>query len=84
MDDGSVSRAVVLRVLQAHGIDLSDSKGDNPFTLTTLAKRKGPKTTTQIHALPDPVRRRMVSYLSRKYGVPIHHFYNENMAPRKK
>jgi hypothetical protein len=82
--DGSVSRVIVLRVLEIHEIDLSSGKRDNPFPLTIAAKGTDPKETLQVHALPERLNRRMLQYLARRYDVPIHHFYNENIARSEK
>lgn len=81
-DDGKVPRATVLEILKTRGIDQSSPSkpkaGDKPET--TLAKGSDPKETLNVFALPDRIGRRMLQYLSRKYAVPIHHFYNPDMA----
>lgn len=81
-DDGKVPRAIILEILRARGVDLGvggpPTAGEKPET--KLAKGSDPKETLNVYVLPDLVNRRMVQYLARKYGVPIHHFYNPDMA----
>ena len=83
-DDGKVPRATVLEVLKACGVDSSVPAvdiGEKPAT--KLAKGGNPHATLNVFALPEHLNRRMLQYLSRKYAVPIHYFYNPDMILRK-
>ena len=73
-------------MLRACGVDSSSptvvTADDKPET--KLAKGGNPEATLNVFALPDNINRRMLQYLSRKYGVPIHYFYNPDMVLKRR
>ena len=78
-NDSDVPRAAFVSVLKAHRRLLSDQDG-----LLTLSDGAD---ATEIIIVPDgthaDVSRRMVRRVSRKYHVPIHHFYNPGEAKKR-
>lgn len=74
MSETTVSREVVLRVLNAANVDVLIGENGE----VTLAK-EGVVIETII--LPDRVEKRMLFRFQRKYGVPIHWFWNPTMIP---
>ena len=78
-DDSSyVGRASVIDVLQRHGVEVScDDGGPGGAEMFILVKG----TNLGAIKLPIDVSRPVLRYLSRLFGVPIHHFYNPFMAP---
>jgi len=42
------------------------------------------KDITMSLRFPDEISNGMLQQLTRKYGVPIHYFYNPNMIPKSK
>lgn len=78
MDEwGYVNRSVVIDVLRRNGVDVSrDESG--PAGMVILAKGDH----IESRSIPAEVSRRMLHYFQRRFGVPIHHFYNPLMAPK--
>ena len=72
MGDTFVHREIVIKVLKAGGVDVS-SDGDN----FTLAKEGVPIQTIVI---PLHVERKMLFRFQYRYKVPIHWFFNPEMA----
>jgi hypothetical protein len=79
-DDPGVPKETVLSVLRAHKVDVSDVEGD--ASVTKIARNSASEEELQLKAysLPGTVGRRMLHYLSRTYGVPVHHFYHPEMV----
>lgn len=76
MADSYVDRATVIDVLQRHGVEVSyDDSGPDGTVMITLFK----DGEVDSRRLP----RRVLNYFDRRFGVPIHHFYNPHMAPMK-
>lgn len=75
--DGEVPLRIVELVLQAHGVSVSRGRLDGLESTTTMARDDIVVATV----LPDPVSRRMLHFLKRKFNIPIHHFYHPLMAP---
>jgi hypothetical protein len=73
--DSIVPRKTVLEVLRANGVGVSMEGGK-----ATLAKDDRLETIV----LPQEVGMRLLQYLKRHYGVPIHQFYNPEMIPGRK
>ena len=73
---GAVKRDIVIMVLRAHGVDISQQES-GPGGMLVLAKDE----LVEARILPDDVGRRLLQYLQRKFRVPVHHFYNPLMAP---
>jgi hypothetical protein len=75
-EGGTVSKAVVVRVLKARAVGCGYSVFvDAPFVILT---RKG---VPEAYPLPELVPRRLLQRLSKKYGVPIDAFYHPPRAP---
>jgi len=36
--------------------------------------------TAEVVRLPEEITKRRLNYLSRKYGVPMHHWYNPHLV----
>ena len=70
MTDGRLRREIVLGVLRDGGVEVS-KKPDGRSKMYTLAKGD----IVLSMSLPDFITRRMVHYLSRKFGIYIHAFY---------
>jgi hypothetical protein len=68
---GEVKLRIVLAVLEAHNVDVSKAVEGG----WRLAK----DDLLEICFFPDPVHRRTLHWLSRKYGIPIHHFYRPEL-----
>ena len=75
-DTGKVCKKTVIDVLRAHGVDVSmqDGAGDG-----TMILAKGDYLETRV--IPDDVGKKLLHYFERHFGVPLHHFYNPNIAP---
>ena len=69
--DGTVSREYAIRILTDSGVSVSPQKGSNNDELV-LAK----SGYLEVRVLPDPISRKMIHYLSRKFEVSIHLFYS--------
>jgi serine/threonine protein phosphatase PrpC len=74
MSEGSLPVGSVLGVLRAHGLSCY-SQAEDP-THTVVADGHG---LILAFSLGTFVSRRMVQSLSRRFGVPIHLFYNPQM-----
>ncbi len=70
-DPGEVARAIVIRVMRSHGVTVT-SQEDGPEGMMILAK--GDKL--EAKKIPQKCGRKLLHYLSRNYGVPVHIFYN--------
>jgi len=77
MSDGTVTRAVVIDVLQRNGAEVSEQPDKADMYLVLKGEQ------FEIIAIPEICTRRTVRYLSRKFTTPIHHFYNPIMAPSR-
>jgi hypothetical protein len=79
-DSSDVGRATVIDVLRRHGVEVScDDSGLDNTGMVSLFK----DGEVDARRLPSEVSRRVLHYLARRFGVPIHHFYNPHMAPMK-
>ncbi len=67
---GAVKRSIVLDVLKKHNVFVAAKS--NEFTLN-----KG--DIVEVYRFPDPLHRRMIHRLSRKFDIPIHHFYHQEL-----
>lgn len=77
MGDGDVERETVIRVLRACGVAVSQQVG---IDLIILEKADN----IEVHRLDLAVSRRMLQRFSRRFGVPIHYFYNpDHILPEK-
>ena len=77
-NDGTVHRLVVETVLESHSVDLY-RMGSNNSAQTTVMIKGG---IVIALVMPERVSRKTLHYLKRKFNVPIHHFYNPEMAPK--
>lgn len=68
-EDGSVSRESVIDVLENQGISVI-SAGEVDWY---FIESEGGAIETQ--KLANKVKKRILQYLKRKYGIPIHFFY---------
>jgi hypothetical protein len=74
-DTGKVCKRIVLEVLRYHDVDVSLQQDSNDGTMIFA---KGSILETRV--MPEEVGKKMLHYLGRTFGVPIHHFYNPDMA----
>jgi hypothetical protein len=70
-----VHRDVVLTVLRAHGVESYPSEACDGQTVFT---KNG---VYEAYSFPEQVSRRMLERMKRKFDIPIHHFFNPQMAP---
>ena len=75
-ESGEVLRGDVIHVLRAHRVGVSIQVDGLP-DMYVLAK----SGIVEAHRMPDRVGRRKLQHFHRKFGIPIHHFYNPLMAP---
>lgn len=76
MGTGDVDLATVIRVLTANEVSVSrEENGEKPMYVVAKGE------ALNVLELPQKVDRRMLQFLQRTYGVPIHQFYNPLMAP---
>ena len=69
---------IVETVLESHSVDLRLKHSIDNAQITVMIK----DGTVLAEVLPERVSRRTLHYLSRKFNIPIHHFYNPEMAPK--
>jgi hypothetical protein len=87
MPEAFVSLETIIHVLRANRIEVSQVfKADgSQMTPPQLALAKGDPTTPEyifeVVVVALPVKKEMLTYLARKFRVPIHQFYNPLMAP---
>lgn len=75
-DTGEVDIKTVLVALENNGVAVTEQE-DGSYILEN-------EHTIEVHRLPPYVRKRMLQYLKRKFGIPIHHFYNPvGVLPKK-
>jgi len=67
--DGTVGREYVLRILQENGVSVAPNSESGELVLTK-------DNIIDSRKLPEIVGRRLVHYLSRRFKVHIHLFYN--------
>ena len=86
MSEAPVSLDTVIQVLRANKVEVSrilNPDGSLPQP-PMFALAKGDSATAdyifEVVTIELPVKRRLLSYLARKWQVPIHHFYNPLMA----
>lgn len=77
VDDGTVDRATVIKVLRAHAVEASLLPGQKHQDEMLLVKAE----IIDVRTLPPRCGRRLLQYLSRTFNIPIHHFYNPLMCP---
>jgi hypothetical protein len=83
-----VSLDTIINVLRRNKIQVSEilSADGSPTDPRLFAVAKGDPMTMdyvfEVILLPLPVRKKLLNYVARKWGVPIHQFYNPLMAPR--
>jgi hypothetical protein len=76
--DSGISLAVVMKALRAtKGLDVSGPTG--ALDLVTIADGEKIETIS----MSEPIQRKMLDYLGRRYKTPIHWFYNPLMIPGK-
>jgi hypothetical protein len=73
MKEGDVNRETVIRVLCAHGVDVSLLKDTEEMWV--IAKGN----IIEVQPLKPNVSRRMLHHFQYKFEVPIAHFYNPHM-----
>jgi hypothetical protein len=78
-EGGEVDRETVIAVLRANQVDVHGQE-DGPAGMLVIAKGE----LIEARQLPKSVSRKMVHYLSRKFSVPIHLFYNPEMGSEGK
>lgn len=69
-EDGVVRREVVIKVLQANGVSVSPQQG---MSIGNLVLARG--AVLDARKFPDEVGRQTVRYLSEKFEIPTHKFY---------
>jgi hypothetical protein len=69
MGNGDVDRKIVIEVLRACGVAISEQAGENSFILEK-------NDVIEVYNLDITVSRRMIHHFSRKFSIPIHYFYN--------
>ncbi|HUX65868.1 MAG TPA: hypothetical protein VMV31_00110 [Terriglobales bacterium] len=72
MGEGVVGKQVAILVLRASGIDVAPTDGG----MHEIASNDYSETIR----LPECLDRKLVHHLSRKFKVPIHHFFNPQMG----
>jgi hypothetical protein len=78
-EGGEVDRDIVIAVLRANGVDVH-RQDQGPADMLVIAK----SGLIEAQQMPKVLSRKMVHYFSRKYGIPIHHFYNPEMGAQIK
>ena len=73
---GEVPKDDVLRVLRAHGVEISKGPHDDSNILV-LTKDE----TVEAMGFHSLAGRQMLQRLKRKFGIPINHFYHPLQAP---
>ena len=68
-DDGSVFREAVIDVLENQGITVTSTGEPDWYFIES----EGGAIETQM--LPKKVKKRLLQYFKRRYGIPIHFFY---------
>ena len=76
-ESGSVERSVVVRVLLAHGVEVSPDTESGVSDMMLLVKND----IVVSRVLPPFIGRRTTDYLKRTFSIPIHHFFHPEMAP---
>jgi hypothetical protein len=71
-----VSSSVVIDVLRRHGVEISQQQ-DGEDGMMLLVKGD----TMEAQRFTSSISNRKLQYFSRKYEIPIHHFYRPEMAP---
>ena len=79
MDDGAVPREIVLLVLKANGVLISESV-ENGRHKTTMSK----DAKAEVQFYPVMIPRRIVLHLANKFKVPRHYFWHPDMMPEPK
>ena len=74
-NDGKVTRKIVLETLGRCGVVVDEKSKD--FYLLQMGD------AMEVINLPFEVCRRRLQELQRKFRVPIHYFYNPDMAPKR-
>lgn len=75
-DTGDVDQDTVIRVLKVHRFTVSKQEDINLNDMFSISKGD----VSLSMRLPPRVKRRLLHFLSRRFGVPIHHFYHPEMA----
>ncbi|MGA2991950.1 MAG: hypothetical protein ABSD88_15860 [Candidatus Korobacteraceae bacterium] len=75
-DIGDVAKSVVIEVLRAHGVEVSEQQDGEPGMMLLV---KG--DLLEVRDIPERASKRLLQYFSRTYKIPIHHFYNPQMLP---
>lgn len=71
----SVKKSIVLRVLRNNGVSVTEEADG-----VILSKGE----ISEVEYFPALLNRRMLHTLSRKFGVPIHHFYHPESSSSKR
>jgi hypothetical protein len=77
-EEGTVSKATVIKVLTVKGVSVKSSKGDAEC-VTLFWKNKDGKDCIESHAFPAKIGRLMLQRLSHHCDIPIFLFYNPDM-----
>jgi hypothetical protein len=72
-DDNSIGRAVVIGVLRQYA-SVAATGESNWYSIVAA------DGTAEVVRLSEEVTKRRLNYLSRKYGVPTHHWYNPQLV----
>ncbi len=74
IEDGEVSKAVALEVLECHDVE----HFDDPTTPGNTVTVRGDVIDSK--EIPEYLDRDLLQYYKRKFGVPMHHFYHPDVA----
>ena len=77
-EGGEVDLDVAIAVLRANGV-VVHGQDKGPANMLVIARGD----LIEAQQFPKNLSRKMVHYLSRKYGVPIHYFYNPQMGSQE-
>jgi hypothetical protein len=70
----SIDRAIVIQVLRRNSVSVKEQNTDEPRAYLLVKAER-----LEVIELHPEVARRMLQYLQRKFGVPIHLFFNPDM-----
>ena len=79
MDDGGVPHEIVIAVLRANGVDVSETMEDGQLKTTMIRD-----FVVEAQFLPVMVPRRFVLRLAHKFAVPPHYFWHPEMMAEEK
>lgn len=74
-ESGAIPRERVIKVLENHQVAVSQpSMDEDDVDGTEIIAGQG---TVQAQRMPELIPRRMIHYLSRRFGITIERFYHE-------